>query len=64
MGRLDGFLGGLGPEAALLHQRPDLPRAGAILRAQPELGASDGARLDEAAVVIVRASAALRSAER
>jgi hypothetical protein len=64
MGRLDDFLGGSAPEAPFLHQRPDLLRAGAIQPARPELGASDGARLDEAVLVIVRALAALRSAER
>jgi hypothetical protein len=64
MGHQDDFLGGSAPEAPFLHQRPDLPRAGAILRAQPELDASDDALLDEALVAIVRALAALRSAER
>jgi hypothetical protein len=64
MGHQGDFPGGSGPEAAFLRQRRDLLQADAILRAQRELGASDDALRDEAAVLIVRELRALRSAEK
>jgi hypothetical protein len=64
MGHQDDFPGGSGREAAFLRQHRDLLQADAILRAQRESGASDGALRDEGAVLLVRELRALQSAEK
>lgn len=64
MGRLDGFLGGSAREAAFLRQHRDPHRADASLPVRRELGASDDAPRDEAAVAIVRELRVLQFAEK